>query len=74
MKSKWKPMLRDTYYSILMDSEFEYQVGQSTWVGNDVDYMRLKLGIVYKTIDECAKHLDADWEMLTGHRVLGEEE
>lgn len=74
MKSKWKPMLRDTYYSILMDSEFEYQVGQSTWVGDDVDYMRLKLGIVYKTIDECTKHLDADWEMLTGHRVLGEEE
>ena len=74
MKSTWKPMLRDTYYTISMDSEYTYQTQEVTWCGDDADYMRLRLGLVYKGYDECLRHLDADWEMLTGHRVLGEEE
>lgn len=74
MKSSWEPTLRDTYYTIRMDSEYTYGTQEVTWCGDDADYMRVKLGLVYKSYDECLSHLDDDWSMLTGHIVVGKEE
>lgn len=74
MKNSWKPMHGDVYFTIQMDSEYICRVQGTTWAGDDADYMRLKLGLIYPTYVECSEHLREDWAMLTGHKVLGKEE
>ena len=66
VKLPWKPKGDEKYWSIsFVKNRYPY-VESYIWNGDDTDFFKLKLGMVYRTQAEARAHLAEDYERLTG--------
>lgn len=62
----WEPKEGEQYWSISFIKNRYPFVESYIWNGDDTDFFKLKLGIVYRTQAEAKAHMAEDHERLTG--------
>lgn len=65
-RPSWEPKDDEKYWSISFVENLSPYVESYIWNGDDTDFFKLKLGIVYRTQAEAKEHLAEDYERLTG--------
>ena len=65
-KLPWEPKDDEKYWSISFVNKLSPYVESYIWNGDDTDFFKLKLGMVYRTQAEARAHLAEDYERLTG--------
>lgn len=65
-RSSWEPKDEEKYWSISFVENLSPYVESYIWNGDDTDFFKLKLGIVYRTQAEAKAHMAEDYERLTG--------
>lgn len=69
----YKPKEDEEYWTISFGKSEKPYAEVYTWSGDDMDYTKLLLGMVYRTKQSCLDNLSADFKKLTG-KELGERE
>ena len=62
----WEPKEDEPYWTISFFKEHRPYAENYVWNGDDMDFIKLKLGMVYRTQAEAEAHLADDYERLTG--------
>ena len=65
-RPSWEPKDDEKYWSISFVNKLSPYVESYIWNGDDTDFFKLKLGMVYRTQAEARAHLAEDYERLTG--------
>ena len=66
VKLPWEPKEGEQYWTISFVKNRYPFVESYIWNGDDTDFFKLKLGIVYRTQAEAKAHMAEDHERLTG--------
>ena len=66
VKLPWEPKEGEQYWTISFVKNRYPFVESYIWNGDDTDFFKLKLGIVYRTQAEAKAHMAEDYERLTG--------
>lgn len=69
IKLPWKPKEDEPYWTISFFKEHRPYAENYVWNGDDMDFTKLKLGMVYRTQAEAEAHLAEDYERLTGKKL-----
>ena len=68
-RPSWEPKGDEKYWSIsFVKNRYPY-VESYIWNGDDTDFFKLKLGMVYRTQAEAKAHMAEDYERLTGKKL-----
>lgn len=65
-KLPWEPKEDEPYWTISFFKEHRPYAENYVWNGDDMDFIKLKLGMVYRTQAEAESHLAEDYKRLTG--------
>ena len=68
-RPSWEPKDDEKYWSISFVNKLSPYVESYIWNGDDTDFFKLKLGMVYRTQAEARAHLEKDYERLTGRKL-----
>lgn len=71
VKLPWEPKNGEKYWSIHFTGIDKPYTDAHTWTGHDLDFVFLRLGVVYRTKEEAEAHLAEDYERLTGRKLEG---
>lgn len=71
VKLPWEPKEDEQYWTISFVKNHHPYVGNYIWNSDDMDFLKLKLGMVYRTKAEAEAHLAEDYEKLTGEKLEG---
>lgn len=66
VKIPWKPKMHDKYWCISFMEGTILQAECNIWCNSHIDYAVFKLGVIYRTREECEEHLKEDYKKLTG--------
>lgn len=66
VKLPWKPKEDEEYWTISFLINQQPYAENYVWNGDDMDFTKLKLGMVYRTEKEAKEHLAEDYKRLTG--------
>ena len=69
VKLPWEPKYGEKYWSIHFTGIDKPYTDTHTWTGHDLDFVFLRLGVVYRTKEEAEAHLREDYERLTGKKL-----
>ena len=70
-KLPWEPKFGETYWTISFSTNFTVRVIKKAWEKDCVDFALLRLGMVYRTMQEAADHMTEDYERLIGKKLEG---
>ena len=70
-KLPWEPKYGEPYWTISFSTNFTVRVIKKAWAKDCVDFALLRLGMVYRTMQEAADHMPEDYERLTGKKLEG---
>ena len=70
-KKPWKPKEDEEYWTISFLINQQPYAENYGWDGDDMDFTKLKLGMVYRTKAEAEAHLAEDYMKLTGKKLEG---
>lgn len=65
-KKPFVPKEDEEYWTISFMRNVKPSVDVFIWSGDDLDFIKLKLGMVYRSEEEALEHLAEDYEKLTG--------
>ena len=65
----WEPKEGEQYWSISFVKNRYPFVESYIWGEDDMDFLKLKLGMVYRTQTEAKAHMAEDYERLTGKKL-----
>lgn len=68
-RPSWEPKDDEKYWSISFVNKLSPYVESYIWNGDDTDFFKLKLGMVYRTQEEAEAHLSEDYQRLTGKKL-----
>lgn len=71
VKLPWEPKYGEPYWTISFSTNFTVRVIKKAWEKDCVDFALLRLGMVYRTMQEAETHLSKDYERLTGNKLEG---
>ena len=66
VKLPWEPKEDEEYWTISFLKNQQPYAENYAWNGDDMDFTKLKLGMVYRTKAEAEAHLAEDYKRLTG--------
>ena len=66
VKLSWEPKEDEEYWTISFLKNQQPYAENYVWNGDDMDFTKLKLGMVYRTKAEAEAHFAEDYERLTG--------
>ena len=69
IKLPWKPKEDEPYWTISFEKNRYPFVESYIWNEDDIDFLKLKLGMVYRTQTEAKAHMAEDYERLTGKKL-----
>ena len=69
VKLPWEPKDGEVYWAISFVKNRHPFVESNIWNEDDMDCMKLKLGMVYRTQAEAKAHMAEDYERLTGRKL-----
>ena len=68
-KQPWEPKFGEPYWTISFSTNFTVRVIKTSWEKDCVDFALLRLGMVYRTMQEATDHMAEDYERLTGSKL-----
>lgn len=69
-KKPWEPRSSEKYWCLWVDRwNHSYSIHSYTWNGDIDDFLRLRAGIIYRTLKEAKAHFAEDYERLTGKKL-----
>lgn len=68
-KMPWEPKEDEPYWTISFFKKHRPYAENYVWNGDDMDFTKLKLGMVYRTQAEAEAHLAEDYERLIGKKL-----
>lgn len=71
VKLPWEPKEDEQYWTISFVKNHHPYVENYIWNSDDMDFLKLKLGMVYRTKAEAEAHLSEDYQRLTGKKLEG---
>ena len=71
VKIPWEPKYGELYWTISFSTNFTVRVIKKAWEKDCVDFTLLRLGMVYRTMQEAADHMAEDYMKLTGKKLEG---
>ena len=69
VKKPFIPQYGEVYWSIEINAREKAYIDWSTWNNDVFDYMRLKMGLIYRTENEAIAHLAEDYKKVTGKEL-----
>ena len=66
VKLPWEPKEDEEYWTISFLKNQQPYAENYVWNGDDMDFTKLKLGMVYRTEKEAKEHLAEDYQRLIG--------
>lgn len=73
-KLPWEPKDDEVYWTIIFGGHKKPRIGSRYWIADHLDFISLRLGLVYRTQEEAEAHLAEDYERLTGEKLKGKQE
>lgn len=69
LRPSWEPKEGEQYWTISFVKNRYPFVESYIWNSDDIDFMKLKFGIAYRTKAEAEAHMSEDYEKLTGKKL-----